>query len=84
MIFDLNLNESRFLKEYSIDEDSFEKILDLQIAKDNDSFRCDVACKKKNETIVSIWTLNSLKEYDPKETNNHGRVKPKYHIEPKR
>lgn len=84
MIFDLNLNESRFLKEYSIDEDQFEKILDLQIAKENDSFRCDVACKKKNETIVSIWTLNSLQEFDAKETNYNSRPKPKYHIDPKK
>lgn len=51
--------------DYKINKNEFEDILDVMIDSDarglEGNYRCDVACKKKGETSVYVWTLNTLK-----------------------
>lgn len=65
LIFDFNNETTSFIMDYKINKNEFEDILDVMIDSDarglEGNYRCDVACKKKGETSVYVWTLNTLK-----------------------
>jgi len=51
--------EIKLKNRYKLDKSKFTEIIDLQlVSTDDKNFRCDIACKRKDQSCVVIYQLD--------------------------